>query len=120
MLETCASFMNVILPWHRHSAIETALAWGGLADLPKSAEDVVVTTSGSAFTRTFEVSFHAPKPDIRQWIEDSPRLSDSEPVEEEGEKGRMLYEVYPGEQGAIGGTVEVRGGHEVRISMSWS
>ena len=118
MIETCAGFMNVILPWHRSSAIEIALTWGGLADLPETAEDVKVTTSGGAFTRTFEVRFHAPKPDVRQWIADSHRLSGAKPVEDED--GRVLYEVYPGEEEAIGGTVEVREGTSVRIYMSWS
>lgn len=118
-IEVSASFTNVVLPWHRQSAIDVTLSWGGLAELPSTATSVSITTSGSLFTRTFDLRFDAPANDVRKWIEESPRLSEATPRNREG--GVDRYEVTPGEQGAVGGWVEVRdNGRAVVIHMSWS
>ena len=119
-IEVGASLSGVVLPWHRQSAIETTLLWGGLAELPATATDVAITASGSMFTRTFDLSFNAPADDIQSWIAASPRLSGATPEERDG--GRVQrYDIIPGEQGAIGGWVELRdNGEAVVIHISWS
>lgn len=118
LIEVGAYFSNVMLPWHRQEAIEATLLWGGLAELPSTATNVSVTTSGSMFTRTFDLKFEAPDHEIRRWIAESPRLSENTP--QNRERGVDRYEIYPGEQGAVGDWVEVRYQGAVVIHMSWS
>jgi hypothetical protein len=105
---------NVTFPWQRAEAIATALAWGGLAELPPEAEIVRVERRGSPFTRQFVVVFRSAQPD--RWVRASRRLRDRPP---ETRRGRTVYEVNPGEGNSIGGTVALVG-NQATISMSWS
>jgi hypothetical protein len=50
----------------KEEAIEAARAWGRLAALPASAQDIQVETEGSMFTRAFRVTFRAPVGDVEQ------------------------------------------------------
>lgn len=112
-------FANIVMPWDRSEAIEAAITWGGLADLPDAAEDVSVGTEGGMFTRTFSVRFELDNDAIDAWIKKSPRMKNMVPVVEAD--GTLLYEIRPGEQRSIGGTVRVnRVDHRVVIRMSWS
>jgi hypothetical protein len=116
-LEVVAYFGNIVLPWHRQGAIRAACEWGGLAPLPPAANDLEVRTSGSLFTRTFDIGFTAPAEEIEAWVDRSPRLRNTlyEKV-----NSRDHYTI-PGEKGAIGGWVEIdRAAHRVTLSVSWS
>ena len=54
------------------SAIESSLAWSRMNRLPDSAEQIEAVTSGSAFSRQFEVSFRASRETIEAWLQESP------------------------------------------------
>jgi hypothetical protein len=117
--EVYASFANIVLPWHRQNAIDCACDWGGLASLPDSATGLSVKTSGSEFTRTFDVEFTASGAEIEKWVSESPSLRDGKPERLSGD--RVKYSIYPGEKRAAGGWVEIDGaGHRVFIHVSWS
>jgi hypothetical protein len=112
-------FANIVMPWDRAGAIETTLLWGGFADLPDNSSDVSVQTSGSMFTRTYKIEFDSNATEIKNWINKSKRLKDLKPSSDEN--GVMGFEIYPGEEGAIGGTVTVdKERNRVIIRMTWS
>ena len=108
-------FSSIVFPWQRKEAIETTLNWGGLAELPKEAEIVNVEKKGSPFTRSFVIQFKANKSEIENWIQKSKRLKNTEP-KMRGET--KTYEIYPGENEALGGKVRVENG-KVLIYISW-
>ena len=112
-------FTNTIMPWKRNSAIETTLLWGGLAELPDQANNLKVQTTGGMFTRTFHLEFNLSEQQLKKWIAMSNRLKELTPLTQSD--GTNLYEIYPGEDGAIGGTVLInfqKG--NVKIKMAWS
>ena len=112
-------FANVVMPWDRTEAIEVALLWGGLADLPDNSYNVSVHMAGSMFTRTFIVEFDSNEAEIKKWIGNSKRLRDVAPLIDEN--GIMEFEIYPREEGTVGGTVKVhRLKNKVTIEMKWS
>ena len=118
-LEVGAYFSNIILPWHRGSALAATCEMGGLAPFPDTASRIDISTSGSAFTRTFEATFHAPPEDIRTWVRKSKRLRDNKP--RSISPSRHHYEIRPGEGGANGGWVEIDWeSAEVAVYMEWS
>jgi hypothetical protein len=118
-VELGADFFHLVLPWHRQSALDATRAWAGLAPFPDAATDLTVSTDGTMFTRTFDVTFKASAPDIGEWIERSPRLRNNLPTSVDADCDR--YDIHPGEEGAFGGTVEInRREHRVRIHVSWS
>jgi hypothetical protein len=107
---------DIVMPWNRQQAIEAALEWGGLAALPVSSTDVVIRTKGSWFSRQIVLRFKCDSVGIEQWIKNSKGLKDRH-YEKAGTK--RTYEVFPGQAGAIGGTVIIQN-QQVVISMSWS
>ena len=112
-------FTNTIMPWERNNAIETTLLWGGMAELPEQTYNLNVQTSGGMFNRTYFLEFSLPSEEIQQWIDKSKRLKDQTPSLRSN--GTKLYEIYPGEDGAIGGTVLVNLPQgTVKIKMAWS
>ncbi len=107
------------MPWDRANAIEITLHWGGLAEIPHEHKHLSVRTEGSMFTRTFFVEFELPPEALHKWIASSKRLRNHTP--DMKTDGTALYEIDPGEGGAIGGTVQIdfqKG--EVQIKMAWS
>lgn len=71
------------------------------------------------FTRTFTIEFDSDEPEIENWIDRSKRLKDLKP--ENDANGVIRFEIYPGEEGAIGGTVTVdKERNRVIIRMMWS
>jgi hypothetical protein len=111
-------FANIVMPWDRAGAIESTCAWGGLAELPASAEDISIQTEGSMFTREYIIKFNCPATDIEKWIADSDGLKNIEGVSTT--PGVVSYQVS-GREGSIGGTVtvdKIKG--KVIIDMSWS
>ena len=105
--------------WNRASAIRCTLEWGQLAPFPQSARNLIITTSGNMFTRSFHISFTAPADDIERWLQESPGPRKVVPKTES--PGIREFEIYPGGGGAVGGTVRVEDAvHRVLIDMSWS
>lgn len=109
-------FSNIVFPWKKSDAIETSLNWGGLSNLPSSIEKIKVEQKGSMFTRQFIVKFYSDQREIQNWITNSKRLKSNVPKINNKTK---IYEIYPGENGAIGGKVEIEG-TKVLINMSWN
>ena len=107
------------MPWQKAEAIQTTLNWGGLSELPENSEIISIKTHGSMFTRSFTLEFSSTKQDISNWINESRGLSSLIPT---GSDSQVLtYEIYPGEYGAVGGTVQIdRNNKIVVIHMSWS
>ena len=66
--------------WQQHSAIQTALGYGRLAQIPNKAADVQVDTEGSIFSRTFWLCFRADKATIEKWVAQSSSLSKQTPT----------------------------------------
>jgi hypothetical protein len=111
-------FANIVMPWNKTEAIETALSWGGLANIPNSALNIIVDTEGSMFTREFIIEFNCECDDIEEWISQSPGLKNINPAIED--HGILIYQV-PGKEGAIGGIVTIdKNKGKVTIDMSWS
>lgn len=109
-------FSSIVFPWQKTEAIKTTLNWGGLAELPKKAENLNVEKSGSMFTRTFTVEFNADQKEIEDWIQNSKRLKNNTPKASGKNK---IYEIYPGEKESLGGKVTIEN-DKVIIQMSWS
>ena len=109
-------FSSIVFPWQKAEAIKTTLIWGGLAELPKEAENLNIEKSGSMFTRTFTIEFKAEQKKIENWILNSKRLKESKPKVKGVNK---TYEIYPGENESLGGKVSIEKG-KVTIRMSWS
>ena len=109
-------FSSIVFPWQKAEAIKTTLNWGGLAELPKEAENLSVEKSGSIFTRAFTIEFNADQKEIKNWILNSKRLKNNKPKV----KGvNEIYEIYPGENESLGGKVSIKKG-KITIRMSWS
>lgn len=110
-------FANIVMPWQRAEAIEAALDWGGLHDLPESADIISIDTEGSMFTREFIIEFSCDQTELQNWVEKS-GLNNLERIKEEN--GVRVYQV-PGQSGSIGGKVYIDVNKSyVIIDMSWS
>lgn len=107
---------NVVFPWQREEAIEATIEMGGLSTLPKNIENVEIEKRGSMFTRQFIIEFDSDTIDIQKWIKNSKRLKNVIPKIKRHTK---VYEIYPGENGAMGGKVEIEN-NKVSINMSWN
>jgi hypothetical protein len=94
------------------------LEQGRLAPFPVTATNVLITTEGNLFTRSFRASFIAPKQDIQAWVKDSPGLNQNAPME--SSENVEIYSVAP-DDGA--NSVEVKIDYalgKVEIYVSWS
>lgn len=117
-IEIIADVNGIVLPWNRQSAINATKKWGGLSDFPANAKIIEISTSGSAFTRTFDIKFTSDTESIRNWIKISKRLNDNIPTQN---NSIDIYDINPGEEGAIGGNVKINWNTlEVTIHISWS
>ena len=109
-------FSNFVLPWQKKEIIETTLFWSGLNKFPENAEIIDIEKKGSLFTRQFIIEFKAEKEEIEKWKNSSKRLKNNIPKI----NGKTeLYKISPGENGAIGGKVEIEE-NNVIINISWS
>ncbi|HMV09219.1 MAG TPA: hypothetical protein PK325_10725 [Cyclobacteriaceae bacterium] len=110
-------FANIVMPWQRAEAINTALEWGGLKELPHGSEVISVETKGSSLTREFIIEFTCEPKALQTWMQES-GLNQLTPVEEWN--GLRVYQVA-GKEGAIGGKVfaDYTEGRVV-IDVSWS
>ena len=99
--------------------IQTALNWGGLYKLPENASSIDIQTNGSILTRQFIIKFKCNKEGIENWIQQSKRLKNNHPLLIKENISR--YEIYPGENNAEGGYVEINAAEgAVTINISWS
>ena len=112
------SFLSPNSSLNRVSAIEAALTWGRLAPFPASAQQFVVSTQGSVFTRAFRASFIAPAADIEKWLQQSPGTREASP---ETPSPRVRhFQIIPG-GGAQHAEVTVDDTqHRVSIYVYWS
>lgn len=109
-------FITLSLSVDKNSALKAALQWGGLAALPSKASNLTIQKKGSIFTRQIIIEFDSDSSEIKQWIDKSKRLQNNIP---QINKGIKVYEIYPGENGAFGGKVEINQ-QKVHINMCWS
>ena len=109
-------FSNIVFPWKKEEAINTTLNWGGLSKLSDSIKNLEIEQRGSSITRQFIIKFSSDQNEIQKWILNSKRLKSNIPKINNKTK---IYEIYPGENGAMGGKVEIEG-TEVLINMSWN
>lgn len=56
-----------------------ALSWAGLEPLPASVQSLEVKPEGSAFSRTFRITFTLPSNDLEAWLENSEKLKNLSP-----------------------------------------
>ncbi len=63
----------------RRQQFEIPRVWARLAPYPDSAKDLRASTAGSAFSRSFRVSFSAPPADIERWLQASPGTREATP-----------------------------------------
>jgi hypothetical protein len=68
------------------------------------------------FSRQFIIQFNSNEFQIQKWINASKRLKNNSPRILNGTK---IYDIYPGENGAMGGQVKTKD-TIVIINMSWS
>lgn len=106
-----------VLPWEKKEVIRATLEMGGLNELPRGIKNLKIDKRGSIFTRQFIIEFEfKDSKKIDNWIKQSKRLKDNIPKIKGNTK---TYEIYPGENDAYGGKVEIQD-KKVRIDMSWS
>ena len=102
---------------HDDSAIKCVCEWARLAPFPRSAANLTVRTSGSMFTREFDVEFDGPLKDINDWIALSPGTTALVP---EKAGSRRHYSIIPGGGAEFAElTVDDATGH-VHIHAYWS
>lgn len=105
-------------PLNRASAIRAAQDWACLDDLPKTATDIEIATTGSAFTREFTISFKDTPANISTWIAASPGPASANPST--NPLGWHVYE-YPACDDAVFAEVRVSPtGDQVVIHTYWS
>jgi hypothetical protein len=110
-------FANIVMPWERAHAIEIALKWGGLANLPASADKISVGTTGNMFTRGYTVEFVCSPKDRDEWIENSYGLKGAENTI--NTTGISEYQVQ-GQNGSNGGKVLIdKTSGKIIIDMRW-
>ena len=105
-------------PLNKASAIDATEEWARLAPLPLTKTDLVIQTSGSAFTRQFDVSFRDTPANIRAWLSACPGPTSISPTIDDS--GWSIYR-YEGGGGALAGEVRVSPLlDEVHIIATWS
>jgi hypothetical protein len=101
----------------KQTGIRLTLEWGRLAPFPKAAREFVITTHGNMFTRSFRISFSAPKEDVARWMEESPGLRDTEPKKEASQR---KYVIKPGGGAVYAEVVIDDATDQVRTYVAWS
>lgn len=110
---------NDVMPWNKAEAIETTLSWGSLANIPKTAQNLVVKTKGGALSRQFIIEFTTDETSLEAWVNASSRLKQATP--KTNSTNNLFYDIHPGENNSFGGSVTIdKILHKVTIDMSWS
>jgi hypothetical protein len=105
-------------PINQSAAIEATEKWARLAPLPATKTNLDILTRGSAFSRTFEVSFRDKPKNIRSWLSTCPGPNSVSPTIDSS--GWSVYS-YPGGDGAVSGEVRVSPAFDkVKIIATWS
>jgi len=113
---TCHKQDPVLKGEAKDAAIAATLEWARVAPFPVTQEELLVTTEGSMFTRSFRVRFHAAAEDIIEWVHGPPGLRETEPTSEDGSK---KYVIKPA-GGANRAEVKISSSGEVTVYASWS
>ena len=104
-------------PAKQKEIMALVLKWGRLAPFPIEATNISIETEGNSFTRSFRVSFVAPKEDIQDWIKKSPGLNEAVP--ERLSDNKVWYSIVPG-SGANKAEVTIDNSlNQVEIYVSW-
>ena len=96
-------------------AIDLALEWGDLAELPKTVENIEVESEGGIFTRTFRITFEADSDEIGTWLESSEGISDATIEKSDVTK----YIISPKDANRVEVSINEANG-SVEIYASWS
>ena len=114
-----ASEYGYVYPWNVSEVFEITQSWGGLAEFPADSDITSVKDLGGMFTRILDIEFTATSHSLEQWIDNSKRLKENTPEN----LGNEIYKyyIYPGENGAQGGWVEIdKLNSHVKIHIYWS
>jgi hypothetical protein len=112
------SFLSPDSSRNRASALDCILAWGRLAPLPRSAQQLTVTTHGNAFTREFRTSFVAPPEDIEEWLQTS--LGTCDAVVTQASPGVRHFQIKPGGGAEFAEVTVDDTQHRVSVRVYWS
>ncbi len=100
------------------SAMECVLLWGQLAPFPKSAQEVMVTPSGSPLTRTFHATFMAAPKDIEDWLTRSSGIRSAE--RSTPAPGIRHFKITPGGGAQHAEATIDDNTHRIKIVVDWS
>ena len=115
---TCWYVLDHDSPHNQASAIEAVREWARLAPLPESATGLDIQTTGTMFTREFNIEFTAPAADILAWLEKSPGPSAAKLRQDPD--GTVIYEIDAGGGAQFAEVRVLKNGTIVRIKAFWS
>jgi hypothetical protein len=104
-------------PVNRAYAIENIEKIADLAPLPKNRRSDEIKIIGTAFDRTFLISFEASESDVKAWIESSPSLQRLTP--KKLNDGSLKYLILDGEGGRSANLTISNQGKKVEIKVAW-
>ncbi len=97
--------------------IRSVIEWGRLSDFPETKKNFIITTEGSAFTRTFIGSFEGDPKVIDAWVKGSTGIQEGRSQElESGVK--YILKTIP--DCAYGEVLILDNGSKVQFKISWS
>lgn len=105
-------------PTSQKEMLQLTLAWARLEPLPPHADNLSVSTEGSAMTRSFRVSFSAPQDEIDAWLQQSPGTSST--FAQILDADRLKYTIEPGGGASRAEVIVDTKNHTVEIYVSWS
>lgn len=112
------SFLSPDSSRNRAAALEVTRDWGRLDPLPSAAEQLVISTHGSMFTREFRISFVASPEDIEAWLESSPGTREA--VVTAPSPGLRHFKIAPGGGAEFAEVVVDDTLRRVSIRVYWS
>jgi hypothetical protein len=98
-------------------AVDTALTWARLDELPASAVDVEIDARGSRFTRQFTITFRADPDEIDQWLQSSPGIDNAN---REAAGPIVTYLIEPGDGAQFAQVRYDTTTHVIEILTYWS
>ena len=114
----CWLFFDIESPLNRNSAFSAVYEWARLEPIPSAAKNISISTTGSMFSREFNLNFDASKADIESWLSISPGTKSVTP--EKTVQGDLYFKISPG-GGAQGAEVTVSSeGTHVWVHAYWS
>lgn len=104
--------------WCYRSAIGATLEWARLNPIPSEASDLTIETEGTMFTRQFVLTFSAPEPIIKAWLQSSPGTSTTTPEIRDGTI--VHYSIRPGGGAQFAELKWSKPGNKITIRTYWS